>query len=199
MLPELNAVPPLDSKHPTVPARPLQWTPRDIETGAPEMDVSVIKSPARIFRSGLKNVSRCPAMPTLPGAPGSAVPGICPMPNRRSLSSSPSITTSSTFSLGISNRPSGIPSATGCGATPAAPASLARGHARFLEMPRCSPLVKMRTEKNKSGIPQCRRTENEKYNLQLSEILAQALGRFSHWLSLADAPMEPFEEPLEEP
>ena len=34
--------------------------------------------------SGRKNVSRCPARPTLPGSPGSAVPGICPTARRES-------------------------------------------------------------------------------------------------------------------
>ena len=52
-------------------------------------------------RRGRKNVSLCAAIPTLPGSPGSAVPGMWPAARLRSPSSTPSTTITETPMRGI--------------------------------------------------------------------------------------------------
>ena len=57
-----------------------------------------------------KNVSRCPAIPMFPGAPGRAVPSMCPTPTCRVRDVVPSRTSTANPSLGISMRPRTSPS-----------------------------------------------------------------------------------------
>ena len=56
-------------------------------------------------RSRRKNVSRCPASPTLPDSPGSAVPGMWPTASCSVRASLPARTTAETPRRGISMRP----------------------------------------------------------------------------------------------
>src|ERR1035438_255458 len=62
---------------------------------------------------GRKNVSRCPEIPTLPGCPGSAVPGIWPTERRKITLSTPSTTITESPRRGISMRPIRPPAAAG--------------------------------------------------------------------------------------